>query len=414
MKLPLYTLGERELKKQKPLLKGTDVRKLQQTLKHLGFFEGRIDGVFGDETTFSVRKFQRALGKKANGIVDRNLLVIIEDLKKNHAGSWLTYRRDFAGTGFTPLSIGCKLSIKKTLAIPEVTGIVCHADLLIISSKEGIYCFDANSGRLRWKNSQVRTEVPITFSEYKVLVPTGELLIIDAFSGRVESKVDVGKFASPVAAGQGKIYASSGGALYALDLKGNVLWRFITDGALCTAPTLAYDLVYFASYDRNIYCLDDKGIPYWKTKIPDIIDDALCIWESMAFAISEDSWFYCLSPLTGEILWKKKFSDEQFVSPAFNRDSMLALSDRGKLYALSPQRAAVKWETELNKVPTTPPIASPKALYFGSEDGLIAVDLNSGEFKTYLQGCRINFIAQVRFEICAATQKGLILFQMEN
>jgi len=415
MRLPLYALGERELKKQKPLLKGTDVRKLQQILKHLGFFQARVDGVFGDETSFSVKKFQRALGKRPNGVVDKNLLDIIENLKKNNAGNWMTYKRDFAHMGFTPLSIGCKLSIKKTLAIPEVTGMVCYADMLIVSSKKGIYCFDTSAGSLRWKNSQISAEVPISFSEYKILVPAGELLIIDAFSGRVEREIGGGDFRTPVAASQGKIYASSlGGTLYTFDLRGNVLWRFCTDGAYCTAPTLAYDLVYFASFDRNIYCLDDKGTLYWKTKIPDLIDDALCIWDSMVFALSKDSFFYCLNPLTGEILWKKKFSDEQFMPPVFNGDSMLVLSDQGKLYALSPQRAAVKWFKELNIVPTTPPIASPKALYFGSENGLIALDLESGEHETCLQGHRINFIAQTRFEIYAATQKGLVLLQAEN
>lgn len=180
MRLPLHTLGERELKKQKPLLKGTDVRKLQQILKHLGFFEERIDGVFGDETSYSVRRFQRALGKKPNGIVDKNMLDVLEDLEKNHAGTWLTFQRDFAHTGFSPIPMGQDLTIKKTLGIPEVSGMICYADMLIVSSKKGIYCFDNTSGKLRWKNLQAAAEVPISFTEYKILVPAGELLIIDA------------------------------------------------------------------------------------------------------------------------------------------------------------------------------------------------------------------------------------------
>ncbi|WP_213975574.1 peptidoglycan-binding domain-containing protein [Tepidanaerobacter acetatoxydans] len=59
MKLPVIPFGSRVLKKQKPLLKGSDVRHLQQALKRLGAFNARIDGVFGYETMQAVREFQR-------------------------------------------------------------------------------------------------------------------------------------------------------------------------------------------------------------------------------------------------------------------------------------------------------------------------------------------------------------------
>ena len=65
MKLPLMSLGSRPLKQQKPLIKGTDVRHLQQALKRLGFLKSGIDGVFGHKTLQAVKEFQKTLNLKS-------------------------------------------------------------------------------------------------------------------------------------------------------------------------------------------------------------------------------------------------------------------------------------------------------------------------------------------------------------
>jgi hypothetical protein len=48
---------------------GNDVRKLQERLKDLGFYNGRIDGIFGGATLSAVKAFQKHEGLKVDGIV---------------------------------------------------------------------------------------------------------------------------------------------------------------------------------------------------------------------------------------------------------------------------------------------------------------------------------------------------------
>jgi N-acetylmuramoyl-L-alanine amidase len=48
---------------------GQDVYELQGRLKYLGFYHGKIDGVFGDKTLGSVKWFQSEFGLKVDGIV---------------------------------------------------------------------------------------------------------------------------------------------------------------------------------------------------------------------------------------------------------------------------------------------------------------------------------------------------------
>ena len=48
--------------------KGTDVKKLQQALTLRGYFDGKIDGSFGDQTENAVKKFQKAKGLSQDGV----------------------------------------------------------------------------------------------------------------------------------------------------------------------------------------------------------------------------------------------------------------------------------------------------------------------------------------------------------
>ena len=48
---------------------GSDVIKLQQRLKEMGFYCGAIDGIFSDTTEAAVKAFQDSEGLSADGIV---------------------------------------------------------------------------------------------------------------------------------------------------------------------------------------------------------------------------------------------------------------------------------------------------------------------------------------------------------
>jgi len=61
--------NERVLKYQKPLVKGSDVLELQSQLKRLGFYKGKLDGIYGKHTYTAVIKFQKSCGISVDGKV---------------------------------------------------------------------------------------------------------------------------------------------------------------------------------------------------------------------------------------------------------------------------------------------------------------------------------------------------------
>ena len=61
--------GTRTLRRQRPFVRGDDVRVVQRRLAGGGIAVG-VDGVFGDDTDAAVRKFQQQRGLPVTGVVD--------------------------------------------------------------------------------------------------------------------------------------------------------------------------------------------------------------------------------------------------------------------------------------------------------------------------------------------------------
>ena len=57
--------------------RGNEVRKLQTKLKELGFYNGSIDGIFGNNTKKAVISFQKSKGLKADGIAGPKTLLYL-------------------------------------------------------------------------------------------------------------------------------------------------------------------------------------------------------------------------------------------------------------------------------------------------------------------------------------------------
>ena len=408
MRLPLIPFGSRPLKQQKPLTKGSDVRRLQQALKHLGFFNSRIDGVFGYETIRAVREFQRFFYLKQSGIVDKNEFEILKEPMQSGINNWYTTQRDHAHSGYCPVPILTQLTICWTRRIPDIIGLNCRTDRLIVTTRKDVLAIDLKSGDKLWKSEGIFPEGPPAISNGQVLIPAHNLEILDLYSGKSQKSLSVDIFTSSVAAKGNHIYAPSQGSLYTFDQKGNVLWKYGTSGAYSTSPTLGYDLVYFASYDRNIYCLDEKGVLYWKTKASDITKIPLALWDGKIFNVSQDSWISALNPLEGNIIWRKKFSDEEFMMPAFHGDFMLLANYKGEVTALSFQRAEVKWVVDLPAAPTTSPIVCKDTFFIGTGEGLMAYKIETLENKRYLEGEKITAIVPAGISLFVATEQELV------
>ena len=284
------------------------------------------------------------------------------------------------------------------LSLPMLLGLECYTSDVF---KTGEGTPDGPAGRLKW-----------TFTVTTSFMPT-ELSIM---------------YSSSAIASDGTIYVGSFDKyLYAVDINGNLVWKYKTGGEIQTSPSIGPDgTVYVGSADGNLYAFSPDGSQKWKispdggTVGPPAIDsdgtiyfttqnDNLCSvspqgsvnWQVDYFsgtlcsppAIASDGNIYVYES-TAEITAFDKQGNELW---SFDTDDpiigALAIGSDGTIYyqeglfaalcALDPASQTLKWRYPFTDVidATGPAIASDGTIYFVSEDGVVYAFSPYGEKK---------------------------------
>ncbi|WP_432355100.1 spore cortex-lytic enzyme [Sporosarcina sp. A2] len=87
--------------------KGDDVIELQARLQYIGFFKGKIDGVFGYQTYWALREFQEKYGMPIDGIAGtktKKKLTTVSSYDKKFVMDNINKGKDFTHYGGKPLS----------------------------------------------------------------------------------------------------------------------------------------------------------------------------------------------------------------------------------------------------------------------------------------------------------------------
>ena len=79
-----WSLGDRLLYQRRVMLRGEDVRELQQRLSQLGFGTGPEDGIFGRLVREAVEEFQRNAGLEVDGVAGPSTIAALRRLHRDH------------------------------------------------------------------------------------------------------------------------------------------------------------------------------------------------------------------------------------------------------------------------------------------------------------------------------------------
>ncbi len=80
-------LGDRPLYLRSPALRGDDAADLQQMLSTLGFYSGRIDGIWESESSVALVDFQLNVGITGDGVCGARTIVALERVMRPLAGA---------------------------------------------------------------------------------------------------------------------------------------------------------------------------------------------------------------------------------------------------------------------------------------------------------------------------------------
>jgi outer membrane protein assembly factor BamB len=161
--------------------------------------------------------------------------------------------------------------------IPQKVQVIAANDTLYISTSRGLYALDSATGATKWI---FPTELPLGHSptiDGDVAYVGGldhRLYAIDAFNGTLLWSYDgagAGFDTNPLVVNQ-MIYAGNrDGYMYAIyadqhELRGQLAWRYKTDGPIHFSAAFDGTTIYFASDDSYAYALDAQtGNLVWKS-----------------------------------------------------------------------------------------------------------------------------------------------------
>jgi peptidoglycan hydrolase-like protein with peptidoglycan-binding domain len=93
---------------------GSKVKKLQQALKLKGYYDGPVDGDFGESTEAAVKSFQKAKGMSQDGVAGKTTIFILFGEKAANAGedTYKTEKLNWFDGGSTAIPKGAVFTVK--------------------------------------------------------------------------------------------------------------------------------------------------------------------------------------------------------------------------------------------------------------------------------------------------------------
>jgi outer membrane protein assembly factor BamB len=188
-----------------------------------------------------------------------------------------------------------------------------------------------------------------------------------------------------------RIYiGSNDGNLYALNAStGALVWSFKTGGAVKSSvssaiidasPGVKKKVLVFGSYDNKLYGLDTGGKMLWNFTAASFIHGKPGISDGKAFTCTCDRTMYGIDLVTGEKALAIPFNDYSAASPSIVNGIVYGTARGGKVFAVSIQEQAIKWEFNTNQtLESSPAVGDSKVIVGNSAGDVVAVDSTTGQ-----------------------------------
>jgi outer membrane protein assembly factor BamB len=170
-------------------------------------------------------------------------------------------------------------------------------------------------------------------------------------------------------------------------------WKFTTNGAVISSPSVEDGIVYVGSQDKNVYALGAwSGNLIWDFTTQDAVESSPAVANGKVYTGGDDGYVYCLDAYTGVRLWKTFVNGDlpytfgSLVlksSPAVFGGTVYIGSLDGYLYALDANNGNINWKTKTEGPIGSSPAVADGAVYFTSEEptegALYKLDANNGD-----------------------------------
>ena len=144
-----------------------------------------------------------------------------------------------------------------------------------------------------------------------------------------------GRIYGPAVKAKNVLFGDTKGYVYSIDSKkGQLNWKFKTEGQILGCPSVKDSLAYVGSYDGYLYCLTlKKGELVWKFKTG---SGASCspplVKDDKVYFGSHDKFFYVVNRFTGEEINKRNIGHGNCSTPT-HENGLVYITDWGGKYS---------------------------------------------------------------------------------
>ncbi len=203
--------------------------------------------------------------------------------------------------------------------------------------------------------------------------------------------------------------------LYALDLQGNLLWKFQASKALWSQPVSDGRRIYQASMDHFLYALDpSSGQKIWARDLGGaVIYSPVLSEEGVIYVSTLARNVLAIRAEDGSVIWQKAFEHNFWSQPLLHGDRLYLGDLGGKVYAISTQDGAVIWENTVGEPLTGAPTWMDGQIVFTTENGKVVAYSETGEQKwtVTLEGKLYNGPVVANDHLLVGITQGKVLVQ---
>lgn len=269
-------------------------------------------------------------------------------------------------------------------------GLTINQDTAYLAYNQHVYAINLSNGSLKWRYP-AEPDNKISFFAAPTITADGQLLVgsynnvlysLNPGNGQTNWSFESENryIGSVLATEQGIFAPTAGETLYALDLKGKLLWSFQTQGAQWASPLAVPDCecIYLSSMDHHLYSTNTKsGSEIWKTDDlgGSIVGSPAYGNDGVLYVGSFSSELIAIDAQNGDILWRTPTNGWVWSGPKLH-DGYLYFGDlSGTFYAISTSNHQIKWQMQSDGPITEIPLVTEYTIYFTTEMGtLYALD----------------------------------------
>jgi eukaryotic-like serine/threonine-protein kinase len=269
-------------------------------------------------------------------------------------------------------------------------GLTADENTAYLAFSNQMYAVALDTGAERWR-FPAESDNRITLFADPSLSPDGQLIAggynntlysLDPQSGQVRwefTQAGNKYLASPLAIEQGIFAPNADNNVYALDLNGNLLWTFNTEGEFWAKPVTdpGCDCIYLTSMDHRIYAIDPaNGSLKWESEeLGGAIVGSPALGDSGVLYVGTfGREILAVNAEDGSVIWRTPTGGWVWSGPALAGDNLYVGDLDGNFYAMRAADGQIVWSLtpeQLNGAIVGSPLVVEDTLYFSSESGSV-------------------------------------------